>query len=75
MATKSSNELSYDTKTIIVVLTLLLFYPVGVILMFKWMDWARWLKILIGLPVILILLGILVTFIGAIVSTFSYQLT
>lgn len=39
-----------DPRTIIVVLALVLFYPVGVILMWWWMKtWPLWIKILISL--------------------------
>jgi len=47
------SELSYDSKTIITVLCLVTVYPVGVILMFAWMRWNKWVKALIVLPLIL----------------------
>jgi len=50
--------LSEDTKTILVVVTLLMAYPIGLILMFLWMKWPGWLKILIALPVALLVLAI-----------------
>lgn len=53
---KENESLSYDTKTIIVVLTLILVYPVGLILMFLWMKWPKWVKIIISLPVLLFVL-------------------
>lgn len=55
MASKSkpSGQLSYDTKTIIVVITLVTVFPVGVFLMFKWMNWPKWVKTLVLLPIIL----------------------
>lgn len=48
-----NNELSYDAKTIIVILTLILVYPVGVVLMLMWMDWNKWLKILLAIPLVI----------------------
>ena len=51
--------MSEDTKTILVVLGLVFFYPVGLILMFMWMkDWPRWVKVLLALPVIVMLFAI-----------------
>jgi len=54
--------LSYDTKTLIVVLTLIFAYPVGLILMFMWMKWKTWLKLLIAFPVGLIILAFMGVF-------------
>jgi len=56
-AIKEIEGLSQDTRTILVVLTILLAYPVGLILMFLWMRWPTWLKLIISLPVLLIMLG------------------
>jgi hypothetical protein len=39
--------MSYETKTIIVILTLLFITPVGLVLMWVWMKWPLWLKILL----------------------------
>jgi len=55
MAQKESG-ISYDTKTLIVVLTLIFVYPVGLLLMFLWMKWRWWIKLLIALPVTFIVL-------------------
>lgn len=49
----TNNELSYDTKTIIVILTLIFVYPIGVVLMLVWMDWNKWFKILLSVPLVL----------------------
>jgi len=43
----TSTGMSYETKTIIVILTLLFITPVGLILMWIWMKWPTWLKVLI----------------------------
>ena len=42
-----NDGMSYETKTIIVVLLFLFFYPAGVILMWIWMKWPTWVKILL----------------------------
>lgn len=42
-------------KTALTIILLILFWPVGVILMFVWMKWPAWLKILlVVLPILLI---------------------
>ena len=51
--------LSEDTKTVVVIVTLLLAYPVGLILTWLWMKWPAWVKVILALPVILGLLFIL----------------
>lgn len=65
MATKKS-EMSQDTKTIITILLLVFAYPVGLIMMFVWMDWAWWIKLLVVLIPILPFM-MLVSFVIAIV--------
>jgi hypothetical protein len=65
-------DLSDDTKLILVLLFLFVLYPVGAILMWVWMDWPKWLKVLIALPIFIfaffialaILVGIVASFIG-----------
>lgn len=47
------SELSYDSKTIITVICLVTVYPVGLVLMFAWMKWKAWVKVLISLPLVL----------------------
>lgn len=49
---------SEDTRTIVTVLALFLFYPVGLIVMWVWPRWPKWVKFLISLPLILVVLGI-----------------
>lgn len=69
---KNNDELSYDVKLVIVLVTLFVIYPVGLILMFKWMNWPKWLMWLIALPVLIFLLilfsgiffGLLIAFIN-----------
>ena len=46
--------MSNDTKTIITVVVLLLFYPIGLILMWFSAKWPTWGKILITLPLLVI---------------------
>ena len=48
----NNSELSYDTKTLITVITLVTVYPVGLILMFAWMKWRPMIKFLILLPLL-----------------------
>jgi len=55
--TPKSDGLSYDTKTLITVLTLIFVYPVGMVLMFVWMKWRVWVKLLIAFPLTLIFLA------------------
>ena len=63
-----TSELSYDTKTIIVILFLLFVYPVGVIFMLAWMKtWPSWLKVLLTIP---FALGILAIIFGVILLVF-----
>lgn len=57
MAPQNSG-VSYDTKTIIVVLLLVFVYPIGLILMYIWMKWPGWVKLILSLPVVLLVLGI-----------------
>ncbi len=49
-----------DNKELVVILLLIFFYPLGLILMFAWTKWPKWLKItvlLLGvLPIILLLI-------------------
>lgn len=48
MKSKSNaNSMSYETKTIIVILLLLFVLPAGLVLMWIWMKWPLWLKILL----------------------------
>src|SRR5260221_13555616 len=56
----NTNSLSYDSKTIIVVLLLLLAYPIGAVLMWMWMrEWPLWLKCVITIPFVF---GIIMSF-------------
>lgn len=54
-STKNSSNggLSDDTKTLITVLLLVFVYPVGLIMMFVWMKWRWWVKLLVAFPVTL----------------------
>lgn len=44
---KQDTDISYETKTIIVILLLLFVLPAGIVLMWFWMKWPIWLKVLI----------------------------
>jgi fatty acid desaturase len=48
------------TKDIITATLLLLFYPAGVLVMWFWVKWPRWVKILISVPVILAIVALFV---------------
>ncbi|MCR4264375.1 MAG: hypothetical protein NUV98_06690 [Candidatus Roizmanbacteria bacterium] len=50
----AQSGMSHDTKTIIVILLLILVYPIGLIMMYIWMKWPMWAKILITLPILLL---------------------
>lgn len=55
----TAEELSYETKLVIVVLLLLFVYPLGLVFMWFWMkNWPTWLKEIISLPVIFGIIGI-----------------
>ncbi len=59
-----ATPLSEDTKTIITLITLCVFYPIGVVLMWmwtKWQSWVKWTITLLGLIPIL-LFGMFVVF-------------
>jgi len=46
--------ISYDAKTIIIILCLIFIYPIGIIFMWIWMKtWPLWLKLIISVPLIL----------------------
>ena len=49
-------ELPYDTKLVLTLVLLFVLYPVGLIMMFKWMNWPTWLKVIISLPVLFFIL-------------------
>ena len=63
--------LSYDTKTIIVILLLVFAYPIGLILMFVWMKWPVWVKLLVALPTSLIFLGVFGILAAAVLVTIN----
>jgi len=59
--TTNASGVSEDTKTIVTVLLLIFFMPVGFILMWFWTKWKVWVKLLVTLlftPVFLFLAGI-----------------
>ncbi|MBI4137478.1 hypothetical protein HY469_05455 [Candidatus Roizmanbacteria bacterium] len=55
-AAPAQNGMSYETKMIIVILLLILVYPIGLIMMYIWMKWPMWVKILLTLPILLLFL-------------------
>lgn len=60
----SNQGLSYDTKTLIVVITLIFVYPVGFVLMYLWMKWNNLIKFIISLPVYVLLLALIIGFLS-----------
>jgi hypothetical protein len=55
--TQPSNN-NMDTPSIIAILLLLFFYPVGIIIMWFATKWPKWVKFIITLPIILAFIGI-----------------
>ncbi|MDO8570954.1 MAG: hypothetical protein Q7R97_05210 [Candidatus Daviesbacteria bacterium] len=64
---------SEDTKVLVTVLLLLFAYPAGVIVMWYWTNWPRWIKIVVGLPLILLISFIIILFIAMILG-FGFKL-
>ncbi|MBI4058293.1 hypothetical protein HY408_00850 [Candidatus Gottesmanbacteria bacterium] len=61
--TPINDGLSEDTKTLIVALTLLLVWPLGLVFMFMWMKWPMWVKLLIsGILLLLVLIPFIILF-------------
>jgi len=58
--TQPSNS-DINTRSIIAILLLLFFYPIGLIFMFTMTKWPKWVKLLISVPVILVILVIILT--------------
>lgn len=65
-----NTELTYEIKTIIAIFLLVTAYPVGVVLMFMWMKWPTWVKVLVCIPflsialIIFLVFGIMVTMVS-----------
>lgn len=51
-----SKNPSENTNNILTFLLLIFAYPIGIIVMWLWTKWARWVKILVTLPIILVVL-------------------
>jgi uncharacterized protein (DUF983 family) len=56
MKQKSAADASENTNSILTLLLLFFAYPVGIIVMWLWTSWAKWVKILVTLPFVLIIL-------------------
>ena len=56
MNQKQNKEL--DEKSVITMIALVVFYPLGIFLMWKWTSWNKWIKVLLMLPLMLIILAI-----------------
>jgi hypothetical protein len=60
VATSGDNN-DDSTKTIVTIILLFFFYPVGVVLMWLWMKWKTWVKVLItGLGCLSIIVPLLI---------------
>ena len=57
---KSENNHDTNTRTIVTVLVLLFAFPIGLLLMWFWTKWPKWVKFLITLPLFLAIAGIIV---------------
>ena len=51
VVSSAPNEL--DSHGTLVILLLVSFFPIGVILMWMWMPWPKWLKLTLTLPFII----------------------
>lgn len=52
-----------NTNSILTLLLLIFVYPIGVIVMWLWTKWAKWVKVLVTAPIVLIILfGVLIGF-------------
>lgn len=56
---QNSQGMSNDTKTIITVLLLIFFYPIGIILVWTLTNWPKWVKWVLSIPVIILLVILL----------------
>lgn len=63
--------MSEDTKTLIVILLLIFVYPIGLIMMFVWMKWPWWVKLLVALPVTLVVFAMVSIMGVAILATIN----
>lgn len=57
-----NQEHDTGTRTIVTVLILLFAYPIGILLMWSWTKWPKWVKFLITLPIILAIVGLALAF-------------
>lgn len=55
-------------KTVVVILTLLLLWPIGLILMIIWMKWPAWAKILVAIATAWVALMIVGFFAGLLIA-------
>ncbi|MBI4137477.1 hypothetical protein HY469_05450 [Candidatus Roizmanbacteria bacterium] len=67
-----NDGMTEDTKSALVAVLLVWFYPIGVIFMFVWAkQWPTWAKVIILLPMIfgVLILGLMFTVFGALFSS------
>lgn len=48
-----------DEKSLLAMIALVAFYPLGIILMWKWTKWNKWIKILLMIPFALLVLAVI----------------
>jgi hypothetical protein len=72
----ATTEMSYETKTIIVVVLFFTIYPAGLVFMWIWMKWPKWIKILLTIiPFLLMFLifGFVLAILGLVFSNPNVQ--
>ena len=73
---KKSAGMSYETRTIIVIVCLFFMFPVGLVLMWVWMKWPTWVKILLTvLPFLaaFLVMGFVLSILGIVFSNPQVQ--
>jgi len=59
-ASSGNTKNGKDTKSLLVILFLLFFYPVGLLLMYVLTKWKWWVKLIWTLPFVLVILSIII---------------
>ncbi len=54
-----SQQKGTDEKSLLTTVALVVFYPLGIILMWKWTKWNKWIKILLMAPLALAILAVI----------------
>lgn len=64
-----------DTRTIVTILLLFFFYPIGLIVMWFWARWKSWVKILISLPIVFLIIIFVLAVIAAVLNPERTEVT